>query len=81
MVRGAFWTKTGFVTKQFDEAIIWISVLTERGIIFGMTARKYDNEETWYMFATNANRFVAEELIEKEDFHDEFPIPEGGIFG
>lgn len=81
MVRGAFWTKTGFVTKDFEEAIIWISVLTERKIIFGMTARHYNENETWYMFATNANRFVAEELIEKEDFHDEFPIPEGGIFG
>jgi len=81
MVRGAFWKRTGFVTKNFEEAVVWISVLTERGIIFGMTARKYNEKETWYMFATNANRYMADTLIEEEDFHDEFPIPEGGMFG
>lgn len=76
MIKGAFWSKTGFVTRQFDEAIIWISVLTERNIIFGMTARKYSEDEIWYIFHTNANRYVAEELISEEEFHDAYPITE-----
>ena len=79
MVKGAFWDRTGFVTKDFEEAIIWISVLTERKIMFAMTVKHYSKSEVWYMFATNANRYLAEDLIREEDFHDEFPIVDNGI--
>lgn len=42
MIRGNFWTKTGFVTKSFEEAVLWISVLRDKGFIFAMTVRVYE---------------------------------------
>ena len=42
--------------------------------MFGMTAKHYREGEIWYVFVTNANNLIAEQLIREEDFHDEFPV-------
>lgn len=77
MIRGKFWTKTGFVTKSFEEAVLWISVLRDKGFIFAMTVRVYEKGELYYLFAVNVNSIIADELIRDEGFHDEFPITDG----
>lgn len=69
-----FWDRTGFVTNKFEEAILWISILNDRRITFAMTPRIIDKDEIWYVFVTNANTYVAEDLIKTEEFHGEFPV-------
>ena len=78
MVKGKFWTRTGFVTRDFEEAVMWISVLNNRKIIFAMTTRIYSDGEIWYVFVVNVNSIIAEDLIREEDFHDAFPVVSGG---
>jgi hypothetical protein len=77
MVKGKFWKRTGFITRDFDEMIRWISVLNERKLVFVMTSRIYSKDGTWHIFMVNANSYVAEDLIQKDDFHDAFPIVDG----
>ena len=76
-MKGEFWKKTGFITKDFEEMVLWISVLNERKIMFVMTSRICSKDEVWYMFMVNANKYVAEDLIREDGFHDEFPIVDG----
>lgn len=76
-MKGKFWERTGFVTRDFNEMVLWISKLIEKGFIFGMTPKNYGNGEIYYVFAVNANSFIADDLIEKDGFHDAFPIMKG----
>jgi hypothetical protein len=69
-----FWTNTGYITSSLDEAVYYLATLTQRGIIFQMTARKASEKETWYFFATNANKYVNDTLVEECGFSKGFPI-------
>ena len=79
VMRGKFWERTGFVTKEFDEMVIWISVLKDKGFRFAMTYNNYGNGEGYYVFAVNVNSLIAADLVKTEGFHDEFPIVKGGF--
>lgn len=69
-----FWDKTGYVTTSIETMLFYIATFTDVGIIFQMTTRKCCDGSVWYMFATNANKYMAEKLDAEYGICDGFPI-------
>lgn len=74
MLKQNFWKRTGFITKDFEEAVQWIAILTDENVIFEMAPFKDGLSTVWYVFLTNANTYVCNDLIRDYNFHDEFPV-------
>ena len=61
-MKKAFWSKTGYMVTSLEAAIFYLTEFTDRGVIFQMTTRKASDGKVIYMFATNANKYMAETL-------------------
>ena len=69
-VNKGFWDKTGYVATDLEMAVYYLTTLTDLNVIFQMTTRKTCDGRVLYLFATNANTYMNDILVNDHGFSE-----------